>query len=349
MKILVAMSGGVDSSVAALLLKQQGHDVTGITMKLGVKNQDGTVTHLCGTAVEDAAAVCEFLSIPHIVDDLTELFNETVIDCFVDDYVHGRTPNPCVMCNRHLKFGALAERMKELGFDAIATGHYARIAQFETSTVIRRCDDERKDQTYFLWNLPREVLPSVVFPLSELTKVEIRRIAADAKLPVAHKAESQDICFIPDDYRRFIETRKGIARPGYFVSRSGGVYGEHRGIPYYTIGQRRGLGVSAPAPLYVTGFNIDRNEIILGYKEELRGQALIASHLNFFVDTLPAELKAKVRYAHTAAPCDVSIDGDTMTVRFRENVDSITAGQSVAIYKDDMLLGGGIIERAIGN
>ena len=349
MKILVAMSGGVDSSVAALLLKQQGHDIAGITMKLGVKNEDGTVTHLGGTAVEDAQNVCEFLSIPHIVDDLTELFNETVIDYFVDDYARGRTPNPCVMCNRHLKFGALASRMNGLGFDRIATGHYARIAQFEGTTVIRRCDDERKDQTYFLWNLPRAVLPSVVFPLSELTKVQIRQIAKDADLPVAHKAESQDICFIPDDYRRFIATRKGIARPGYFVSRNGGVYGEHRGIPYYTIGQRRGLGVSAPAPLYVTGFNIERNEIILGYKNELEGQALAATHLNFFVDTLPSGLKAKVRYAHTAAPCDVTVDGDSMTVRFRGPVDSITSGQSVALYKDDILLGGGIIERAIGN
>jgi tRNA-specific 2-thiouridylase len=347
MKILVAMSGGVDSSVAALLLKQQGHEIAGITMKLGVKNKDGSITHLGGSAVEDAAQVCAFLSIPHIIDDLTDLFNSRVINYFVDDYVRGRTPNPCVMCNRYLKFGALADRMKALGFDHIATGHYARIIQSGGSTLIRRCGDERKDQTYFLWNLPRAILPSVIFPLSELTKPEIRAMAHDANLPVAHKAESQDICFIPGDYRDLIEARSGIARPGVFVSSSGRTYGQHRGIPYYTIGQRRGLGISASAPLYVTGFNLKTNEIILGEKDELKGNGLTATNLNLFTDTLPADLKAKVRFAHNAAACDAAIDGDTMTVRFHEPVDSITAGQSVAIYHDDCLLGGGIIDTAI--
>jgi tRNA-specific 2-thiouridylase len=346
MKILVAMSGGVDSSVAAYLLKEQGHDVAGITMKLGVHNPDGSITQIGAAAVADAAKVCEKLSIPHYVEDLTALFNEKVISYFVKEYAAGKTPNPCVMCNRYLKFGALAEKMQQLGYDHIATGHYARIGTIGNDFCIKRNDDPRKDQTYFLWDIPRAILPSVLFPLSELQKTDIRRIAAEADLPVAHKAESQDICFISGDYREFLKGRINPPRPGFFVSRTGGAYGMHTGIPFYTIGQRRGLGISAPAPLYVTGFNIARNEIILGSRDDLAGKSLIASQLNFSVDSLPKNLSAKIRYAHTASPCDVTVKDGIMTVVFRETADSITAGQSVVLYHGDCIVGGGIIERA---
>ncbi|MGL4369009.1 MAG: tRNA 2-thiouridine(34) synthase MnmA [Spirochaetota bacterium] len=346
-RILVAMSGGVDSSVAAYLLKKQGHDIAGITMALGIRNPDGTTEQIGESAAADAKKVCEVLGIDHYTEDLTALFNEKVIQYFIREYEKGRTPNPCMMCNRYLKFGALISRMRELGYDSIATGHYARISSWEGRPVIIRNDDERKDQTYFLWGIERSALESIIFPLSELKKTDIRAIAADAGLPVAHKAESQDICFIAEDYRRFIEAHAGIPRPGYFVSRNGGIYGTHRGIPFYTIGQRRGLGISAPAPLYVTAFNADKNEVVLGYKEDLAGIELEASSLNFHTDILPLPLTAKIRYAHPAAPCEVSIDGGIMTVRFHEPVDSITAGQAVVLYHGTMVVGGGIIDRKI--
>jgi tRNA-uridine 2-sulfurtransferase len=346
MKILVAMSGGVDSSVAALRLRDQGHDVAGITMMLGYM-YEGRVYTIGETAAADAEKVCRHLGIPHYTEDCLQIFNHEVVGNFTAEYARGRTPNPCVRCNRILKFGALFDRMKTLGFDRLATGHYADKGFIGASECIKKNGDARKDQSYFLYALNRAALPYLIFPIHDLTKPEVRALAETNSIPVAHKKESQDICFIADDYRTFKPMQDTNPVKGYFINREGKRLGTHNGIPFYTIGQRRGLGVSAPAPLYVTAFDCEKNEIILGYRDELLSQGLIASSLNLFTDVLPGNLKARIRYAHKEQPCAVTLSGDDMQVIFDSPQDAITAGQSVVLYYEDCVVGGGIIERAI--
>jgi len=266
MRVLVAMSGGVDSSVAAFLLQQQGYDVAGVTMRLTETGRENEgVRCFSAEAIRDARQVCEKLRIPHYVFDYGEELEKKVIAPFIVAYRQGRTPNPCINCNRYLKFGSLHERARALGFDLLATGHYAAITEGTDGHRLAKPRDRRKDQTYFLYHVPREVLSSVLFPLAPFTKEEVRAIALKKGLPVTEKGESQDVCFVTQkNYRDFLSERIGEVRPGPIVDMSGKILGEHKGIVFYTIGQRGGLGISAKAPLYVVAIDVVGNRLIVG-------------------------------------------------------------------------------------
>jgi tRNA-uridine 2-sulfurtransferase len=346
-RVMAAMSGGVDSSVAALLLKQAGYDVVGVTMCLGVKEDGDSRARCCGPdAISDARRVAETLSIPHFVLDFSARLRERVIDRFVDEYRSGRTPNPCVDCNRFLKFDALLSHALTLGFDALATGHYAGIEIRDGAHVLTRPADRNKDQTYFLAGIPRTALQSILFPLQSLAKDEVRAIAKAARLPVADKPESQDICFVTDgDCGRFVAERSPEMRPGPIVDAGGTVVGTHKGLSYYTIGQRGGLGIAAGRPLYVTRIDAENNAIVVGTKEDLRAPGLVCSELNALVDDIPRRLSVKIRYTKKEACAHVTTDNKTtMTVIFDEPQEAITPGQAVVLYNDDVVLGGGMIE-----
>ena len=301
------MSGGVDSSVAAVLLKQQGYDLIGITLQIWPDVSPSETKNISGccslSAVEDARRVANTLDIPHYVLNFQEIFQSKVIDNFVAEYKDGRTPNPCIRCNEHIKFKALLDKADELGADFIATGHYARIkskiqnpkskenpkSQIQNQYSLLKGKDATKDQSYVLYMLNQENLPRILFPLGDLTKVEVRRMAADMGLKVADKPDSQEICFVPDnDYARFLEKfiPKAV-KPGRIVDKRGKVYGGHRGIINYTIGQRRGLGVSYKKPLYVTGIDKEKNEVIVGEEDDTYGDELIARDVSF-VGEIPA-------------------------------------------------------------
>ncbi len=350
-KVMAAMSGGVDSSVAALLLREAGYDVVGVTMCLGVKADGGqSPASCCGPdAISDAKRVAETLSIPHFVLDFSADLKKKVIDRFVDEYRSGRTPNPCVDCNRFLKFDTLLSRALALGFDALATGHYAGIAHTGDGHYLMKPKDRNKDQTYFLAGIRRDVLGSVLFPLESLTKDEVRTIAKTARLPVAEKPESQDICFVPDgDHGRFIAARAPETKPGPIVDSGGRVLGTHKGIPYYTIGQRGGLGIAAAKPLYVTRIEAGSNTIVAGQKEDLLARGLICSDINVLVDEIPELATVKIRYTKREARARIMIETTTtMTVIFDEPQEAITPGQAVVFYKDDIVLGGAMIQSVL--
>jgi tRNA-specific 2-thiouridylase len=348
-KLAVAMSGGVDSSVAALLLKEAGHEVAGITMRLGVVPASTTEEQQakCGghQETEDAQKVCMTLGIPHHVVDFSAEMEELVIRPFVEEYLQGRTPNPCVTCNRTIKFGALLQKALDMGFDGLATGHYAAIEAKDGRCCLRIPKDRRKDQTYFLHAIPREALAHVRFPLAGYTKDEVRELAARAGLPVFGKPESQDICFMPEGGREAFLSRRGIGiEPGDITDRQGRIVGRHRGIACYTIGQRGGLGISAPEPLYVLAIDSAHNRLVVGGKADLRAEDLVADQVNLLVDSFPVEARAKIRYAHRAAPCRVSEQDGRLTIRFAEPQEAVTPGQSVVLYDGETLLGGGIIQ-----
>ncbi|MHB8908156.1 MAG: tRNA 2-thiouridine(34) synthase MnmA [Syntrophales bacterium] len=345
-KVAVAMSGGVDSAVAALLLKDGGHEVVGVTMCLGVAPAEGGRAKCCGPKeIEDAARVCRALGIRHYVIDFAADLEEKVIRPFVEEYCRGRTPNPCVACNRSIKFGSLLAKAIAWGFDGLATGHYAGIEEGEGAYRLKIPKDRRKDQTYFLSAVPREVLARVLFPLAELAKDEVRGIAERAGLPVYDKPESQDICFIPaEGHETFLKSRGVPVEPGEIVDQAGRVLGRHRGIACYTIGQRGGLGISSPAPLYVLAIDAAINRLIVGPKRDLRSEGLIADQVNRLVDAFPGEAWAKIRYAHKAARCSISFDGESLTVRFAEPQEAVSPGQSVVLYDEGTVLGGGIIK-----
>jgi len=345
-KVLVAMSGGVDSSVAALLLKKQGYQVTGVTLRLR-SLKESQLRPLDDGAIEDAARVCKHLGIPHMVLDFSLLFRERVIAPFLEEYRRGRTPNPCIMCNRFIKFGKLLEWALEMGFDALATGHYARLVEEKGNLFLAKPRDRTKDQTYFLYYLQRESLPYLVFPLADFTKEEVRCIAAKHFLPVAHKPQSQDICF--GEYQSMVREAI-VARPGPIVDLEGKVLGKHRGIPFYTIGQRRGLGVSSTERLYVVDIVPQRNQVVVGRREALRAAGLVARALNWFVTEIPERAMAKIRYTHPEKACRIkSLKSDTIEVLFTEPVEMVAPGQSVVFYEGDLVLGGGIIEEVIRN
>lgn len=349
-RVVVGMSGGVDSSVAALLLKERGYEVLGVTMKTW-RDEGPLLTH-GGGILEDARRVCDHLGIPFSVMDFSEEFERFVVNYFVSEYQQGRTPNPCVICNRKVKWEALLKRGVGLGADLVATGHYARIERLPNGRLaVRTSAAAAKDQTYALYNLTQEQLARTLMPVGELTKEEIRRIAKEAGIPVAEKPDSQEICFIPDqDYAGFIKRYTGEeAVPGNFVDRQGRVLGRHKGIIHYTVGQRKGLGLSMGHPVFVTEIRPKTNEVVVGTGEDVFTKSLRCSKLNWMaVDGLhgkPMSLKAKIRYAHAGADCVVTEVGEDLAeCRFSEPVRAVTPGQAVVFYHGNYIAGGGIIQ-----
>ena len=352
--VMMAMSGGVDSSVAALLLRQAGHDVRGATMVLR-NDQEST----CGSSrdVEDARAVCRRLDIPHDAFDLRDRFDAAVVRPFCDAYLEGRTPNPCIDCNRFLKFEALQKRRREMGLDYVATGHYARRRWDEATGrwQLLRASDPAKDQSYVLYHLTQDTLAHMLFPLGELTKDEVRELARAHGFVTAAKPESQDICFVPDgDYARFIEGRCGADtafNPGEIVDREGRVLGEHAGLIRYTIGQRKGIGVAAREPLYVLGKDALANRLIVGFRDELLSSGVVARDVNLIGGDAweaPREVQVKTHYRQRPVAATVEMSGDDeLTVVFDELQSSAAPGQSAVLYDGDEVLGGGTIVRAL--
>jgi tRNA-specific 2-thiouridylase len=349
-KVLVAMSGGVDSSVAALLLKEGGYGVTGMTMCLGVADSaDREDVRCCGpAAVEDARKVCYKLGIPHYVLDYAAQLEEQVIRKFVAEYGRGRTPNPCIDCNRYLKFGSLLATALSSGFDFLATGHYADIGRDDEGYFLKRPRDRAKDQTYFLYPIAPAALESILFPLAPFTKDEVRAMAKKADLPVAQKEESQDICFVTEkSYRAFVAGKGLVSEPGAIVDLAGKIVGEHQGISFYTVGQRSGLKISSPSPLYVVSLDARMNRIVVGEKADLQAQGLIAGDLNILAGHLPSVAEAKIRYRKKAARCALDLHEDKLRVIFEETQEAITPGQAVVCYQGDRVLAGGVIEEVL--
>ena len=352
-KVLIAMSGGVDSSVAAYLMKQRGCDCVGVTMRLFSNDDIGLSRErsCCSLDdVQDARSVAAKLAIPYYVFNFTGDFKSQVIDRFTSAYACGQTPNPCIDCNRYLKFERLYERAQLMGCDAVVTGHYARIGQEGGRWVLKKALDASKDQSYVLYSLTQEQLAHTRLPLGEFEKTDTRRIAEELGFFNARKPDSQDICFVPDgDYAAFIERTTGKTYPeGNFVDEQGNVLGRHRGIIHYTVGQRRGLGIAAETPLYVKRIDPERNEVVLCRDEALYSRALTAKELNWMAFETPPELfraSAKIRYRHTEQPCTVTaLPGGRVAVEFDEPQRAATPGQAVVFYNGDTVLGGGVIE-----
>lgn len=354
MKALIAMSGGVDSGVAAFLMKEQGYDLMGVTMKL-FQNEDVGIprAHSCCSLddVEDARSVAYKLDIPYHVFNFSESFAQTVISRFIDAYENGRTPNPCIDCNRYLKFDRLYSRARELGCGYIATGHYARIEQDRESGryLLKKALDGNKDQSYVLYSLTQEQLKHTQFPLGCMTKQKVRRIAEVQGFLNAHKHDSQDICFVQNrNYAEFMEKYTKKKYPaGDFIDRYGHILGRHCGIVRYTIGQRKGLGLSFPEPMYVCAVNPADNTVTLGRESELYATSLIANDINLIsVPSIhtPLRLKAKVRYRQTEQWASVlQIDDDTLQIDFDSPQRAVTKGQAVVLYDGDVVVGGGTI------
>lgn len=380
-KVLIGMSGGVDSSVSALLLQKQGYEVIGATMRLWEENKHSDSKKIIennacketlensenkpNNAVEDAKKVCEKLGIKHYVIDLREEFQKRVVDNFICTYLCAKTPNPCVECNKFLKFDAFYKVAQELGCEYIATGHYAKNFYSDefNQYVLAKADAIEKDQSYFLYGINKDILPYIIFPLSEYTdKAEIRKIAEENGLGVAQKKDSQEICFIQNnDYISFLKKYKNINNGGDIVLSNGKIVGKHTGLINYTIGQRRGLGVSYEEPLYVIKLDKAKNEVIVGTEKELYTDELMANELNFLVDISflinktkkqnnlqnneqqEIEIEAKIRYRSKPAKAILKIEDNIAIVKFSEPQRAITPGQSVVFYLNNIVLGGGKI------
>ena len=345
-KVLLGMSGGVDSSVSALLLKEQGYDVIGITLQLFAGSCCNLETNL------DAKNVCKAIGIPHITYDLREQFKCNVLDDFINEYKNCRTPNPCIECNKHIKFGVMFEKAKELGCDYIATGHYAKIEYSEkyNQYVLKKSNATAKDQSYVLYNIPKEMIENIIFPLGNFTsKDEIREIAAKYNLKVANKPDSEDICFIPDgNYKKFLEENSDLKpKQGNIVDKNGKILGKHNGLYNYTIGQRKGLGISYKEPLFVIGFNPQKNELIVGTNEDTYKKEMLVNNLNWLLESelsKEIEVGVKTRYSTKETKAKIEqIDKDLVKVIFEEPAQRITPGQSAVFYIDDVVLGGGKI------
>ncbi len=346
-KVLLGMSGGVDSSVSALLLKNQGYEVIGITLELfagsSCCNMD---TYM------DAKNVCNQIGIPHFTYDFKEEFKKYVINDFINCYANCKTPNPCIECNKYMKFGIMYEKARELGCSFIATGHYAKTEYSNKYNrwVLKKSNAGRKDQSYVLWSIPKDLIEHVIFPLSDFeSKDEIRKIAKENNLKVASKPDSEDICFVPDgNYKKFLENNSNI-RPkiGDIVNSSGKVLGKHKGLYNYTIGQRRGLGISNSEPLFVLGFDSSKNEVIVGTEKELYKKEIIVTDVNLLLfDKIigDMEVEVKTRYTAKMAKAKVSqIENNNIKVVFDEPQRAITPGQSAVFYLDDIVVGGGKI------
>ena len=345
-RVLVGMSGGVDSSAAALVLKEKGYEVIGVTMDLYSEENDNN------SASIDAKKVCEAIGIPHVEYNLRKEFKCKVIDNFIQEYSNQRTPNPCIECNKYLKFGLMYEKAKELNCNYIATGHYARIEYSEKYKrhVLKKSSNILKDQSYVLYRIPKEILDKIIFPLGEMqTKEDVRNILKEKDLIVANKPDSEDICFIPDgNYKRFLEKNSNLKpKEGDIVNSKGETLGKHKGLYYYTIGQRKGLGISYKAPLYVIGFNKEKNQVIVGEEKEIYKNEAIVSNINLLlIDEITDKMDVlvKTRYSSREEKATIEkMDEDLVKVCFEKPVPRITPGQSAVFYLDDMVLGGGKI------
>lgn len=354
-KVVVGMSGGVDSSVAAYLLKEQGYDVIGVTMQIWQDEEQAMQEEnggCCGlSAVDDARRVAAALEIPYYVMNFKKEFKEHVIDYFVEEYQNGRTPNPCIACNRYVKWESLLQRSLSIGAEYIATGHYARVVQLENGRyTLRRSATLAKDQTYALYNLTQDQLKRTLMPVGEYTKEEVRSIAEKINLRIASKPDSQDICFVPDgDYASYIEEEAGVKVPeGNFVLTDGTVLGRHKGITHYTVGQRKGLGLALGYPAFVLEIRPKTNEVVIGTKEESMTTQLVARNLNFMsIEDLtePLHVFTKIRYNHRGAWCTIEKTGeDEILCTFDEPQRAVTPGQAVVFYDGEYVLGGGTIQ-----
>ncbi|MBO5352871.1 MAG: tRNA 2-thiouridine(34) synthase MnmA [Lachnospiraceae bacterium] len=353
-KIVVGLSGGVDSSVAAYLLKEAGHEVIGVTMQIW-QEEDNSIQEenggCCGlSAVEDARRVAQKLGIPYYVMNFRSEFKEAVIDYFVAEYEAGRTPNPCIACNRYVKWESLYHRAKSIGADGIATGHYSRIVQLPNGRyALQKSVTDAKDQTYALYNLTQDQLAHTLMPVGAYSKEEIRAMAEKIGLLVANKPDSMEICFVPDDdYAGFIEDYTGKTFPeGNFVNTAGEVLGPHKGIIHYTVGQRKGLGIALGSRMFVKEIRPETNEVVLASNEELFSRVLYADRLNFMsVETVaePMRVMAKIRYNHKGAAAVIElVEKDRLRVTFDEPQRAITPGQAVVLYDGDIVVGGGTI------
>ena len=342
------MSGGVDSSVSALFLKKQGYEVIGCTLELFAGSSCCNVnTYL------DAKNVCKQIGIPHFIFNYKDEFKKYVIDDFIECYKSCKTPNPCIECNKYLKFGLMYEKAKEMGIDYIATGHYAKSEfneEFKRWTI-KKSNAGKKDQSYVLWNTPKEIIENIIFPLGDFeNKEEIRKIASENNLRVANKPDSEDICFVPDgNYKKFLENNSNIKpKKGNIVNSKGEILAEHTGLYNYTIGQRKGLGISNKVPLFVLGFNSLKNEVIVGEESQLYKREIIVKDINLLlVDEIktPMEVEVKTRYSSKQTKAQIlQIDPNTIKVEFEEDVRALTPGQSAVFYIGDYILGGGKID-----
>ncbi len=352
-RVIVAMSGGVDSSVAALLLKEQGFEVIGVTMRLWTVERDDlpALSKRCCSVedVEDARRVCQTIGAPHYVLNFEREFQKHVVDYFCQEYDRGRTPHPCLACNDKIKFDFLLRRAMFLDADYIATGHYARIRRNGAGSRLLKAVGAGKDQSYVLFTLTQPELARLLLPIGEYPKNDIRRLAAEAGLPVADKPDSQEICFIPDgDYRKFVGER-ALPRPGQMVDSGGKVLGGHPGVHFFTVGQRRGLGLpgNTGSPMYVVKIDPETDQVTLGAENELYRESLWASRLNFTSGqspNAPLEVEAKIRYKASQSAATLLAGDEWAEVRFREPQRAVTPGQAVVFYQGDELVGGGIIE-----